>query len=274
MAGHTICFIAHLIIQGANFGSHKPSTKQLFWRGKYGINIPQLRNIMTRDAFICMRRHIHFCNNHKRKAKGKPGHNPLFKVKYFLDAVQLGLAAAWVAGKHVCIDKSMVKHISRTISFKYYIPAKPIKHSIKVCCLCCAYTGVVLAFKVYLGKEDFLEGTSIDVCLWLLVNADILKNRGRVLYTINYYTSVKFLKVLYKNHGWVIVGTILPTNKKKCNREDFPFANISNGASNMVPRGWYREAAIKLKTPTGRIYYIHATTWQDKKQVFSSQTRR
>ena len=35
----------------------------------------------------------------------------------------------------------------------------------------------------------------------------------------------------------------------------------------MVPRGWFREAAIKLKTPKGKIYYVQATTWRDKKQV-------
>ena len=95
----------------------------LYRRGKYGINVPQLRNVMTRNAFIFMRRHLHFCDNHKRRAKGETEYDPLFKISYFLKAVQCGLLAAWVAGKHVCIDKSMVKYMGRVIAFKQYMPA-------------------------------------------------------------------------------------------------------------------------------------------------------
>ena len=36
---------------------------------------------------------------------------------------------------------------------------------------------------------------------------------------------------------------------------------------NGLQRVWYREAAIKLKTKTGKAYYIQCTTWRDKKQV-------
>ena len=42
---------------------------------------------------------------------------------------------------------------------------------------------------------------------------------------------------------------------------------LSNGARNSVKRGWFREAVLKLKSPTGTTYYIQATTWRDKKQV-------
>ena len=35
----------------------------------------------------------------------------------------------------------------------------------------------------------------------------------------------------------------------------------------MVERGWFREAVIKMKTPSGKTYYIQCTTWRDKKQV-------
>ena len=34
-----------------------------------------------------------------------------------------------------------------------------------------------------------------------------------------------------------------------------------------VGRGWFREAVIRLKSCTGKIYYIQCTTWRDKKQV-------
>jgi hypothetical protein len=178
---------------------------------------------MTRDAFTFMRRYLHFCDNRDRKPKGAPGYDPLFKVKFALHAVQQGLISAWIAGQHVTIDESMVKYMGRAVTFKQYMPAKPIKHGLKVFCLCCAYTGVMLSFKIYLGKEDDTDGSAMSVCLFLCSAAGILNTRGRILHTDNYYTSVKLAKYLYENHGWTIVGTISPTKKKHREKEDFPF---------------------------------------------------
>ena len=64
-----------------------------------------------------------------------------------------------------------------------------------------------------------------------------------------------------------MVGTTVPTEKKHRKNEDFHFLKLSNGARNLVARGWFREAVLKLKSPTGTTYYIQATSWRDKKQV-------
>ena len=88
-----------------------------------------------------------------------------------------------------------------------------------------------------------------------------------MLYTDNYYTSIKLAKHMYEKYGWTIVGTIVPTDKKHREADDFPFLKLSNGARDSVGRGWFREAALKLQTPSGSTYYIQATTWRDKKQV-------
>ena len=42
---------------------------------------------------------------------------------------------------------------------------------------------------------------------------------------------------------------------------------MSTVSRNGLQRGWYRETTIKLKTPTGKAYYIHCTTWCDNKQI-------
>ena len=34
-----------------------------------------------------------------------------------------------------------------------------------------------------------------------------------------------------------------------------------------MKRGWFREAYIELKSPSGVTYYVQATTWKDRKQV-------
>jgi len=50
--------------------------------------------------------------------------------------------------------------------------------------------------------------------------------------------------------------------------EDILFIKRFNGAHLGVERGWFCEAVIQLKSPTGKAYYIQCTTWRDKKQVY------
>ena len=121
------------------------------------------------------------------------------------------------------------------LSFKQYTPAKHTKHSLEICCLCCAYTGVILSFKVYQDKEDNKDDIAIAVCLFLCSTAGILNAHGYVLYANNYHTSVKLAKHLYKNHNLTLVGIISPTKKKHHKKEYFPFLKLLLGALNTVP---------------------------------------
>ena len=114
--------------------------------------------------------------------------------------------------------------------------------------LCCAYTGIALLFKIYLGTEEDTDGTTLAIVLWLCEKADLLRTKGRILFTDNYYTSIRLAKLMYEKYGWSIVGTITPTKKKQRDKEDFLFVKLSNGARNLLPRGWFREATIKLCT--------------------------
>jgi len=230
----------------------------------YGLCIPYIQNVMTRDA----RRFIHFSDNSKRKGKGISGFYPLFKVRYPLDIMIKGMRSAWTAGKHVTIDESMIRYMGRAVSYVQYMPAKPIKHGIKVFCLCYAFSAVLLSFEVYVGKEDSTnDNSALAVCGRLVDDAGLTTNRGRVLYTDNYYTSVKLVKHMFEQYGWTIVETIVPTDKKSREDDDIPFLKLSNGAGNGVKQGWYREAVLKVKTKHGKHYCIQCTTWCDKKQV-------
>ena len=56
-----------------------------------------------------------------------------------------------------------------------------------------------------------------------------------------------------------MIGTFVPSDKKHPEKEDLPFLKLSNGVRNLVARGWFREAALKPKSPTGATYYIQAT---------------
>jgi hypothetical protein len=184
--GYIICWFAVLILQGAHFSTYKPPAWKLWRESPYGIRFPYLQNAMTRDAFTFMRRFIHFWDSSKRKGKGTVGFDPLYKVRYPLDVMMKGMRLAWTAGKHVTIDESMVRYMGRAVTYVQYMPAKPIKHGIKVFCLCCAVSAVLLAFEVYVGKDDeSKDNLALAVCDRLVDDAGLTTNRGRVLYTDN-----------------------------------------------------------------------------------------
>ena len=92
--GFALCWVAHLIFQGAAFGKRKPTTRQLYRKDAYGVNIPLLCNVMTRDVFVFMHCHIHFCDNDMQKKQDNEGYNPLFKVIYVLKVVGKGIRRA------------------------------------------------------------------------------------------------------------------------------------------------------------------------------------
>ena len=81
-----------------------------------------------------MWRNAHFADNHKHNEKAPADMIlSIYKVAYQLEFIQAGLGAAWIAGKHVPIDESMIKYMGRAVSWlRRYCPAKPIKHVIKV----------------------------------------------------------------------------------------------------------------------------------------------
>jgi len=153
-----------------------------------------------------------------------------------------------------------------------YMPLKPIKHGIKVFCLCCSYSAMLLSFIIYVGKEHVKEKSTTEVVDKLILLSNLQTAKGRILYTDNYYTSIGLAKHIFACYGWLIVGTIVPTDKKDRNDDDPPFLKLSNGALDSIERGWYRESSLKVKAPGRRNFFIQCTTWKDKKQVMFLHT--
>jgi hypothetical protein len=89
--GFVLAWLLILIINGAHFGSDKKSSRKRWRSSPHGLYMPYIQNSMTRNAFEFMRRYTHFCDNDKRKAEGKPGYDPLFKVKWIMDEILKGI---------------------------------------------------------------------------------------------------------------------------------------------------------------------------------------
>ena len=112
----------------------------------------------------------------------------------------------------------------------------------------------MLAWKVYTGSLDGSPNTTVGICDELAQQAGLTSAKGRVLYTDNYYTSVALARHFMDRYGWCIVGTFNASDKKSHSDLDFPFLKLSRGARDSVARGWFREAVVEMKTPTGKTY--------------------
>jgi hypothetical protein len=163
----------------------------------------------------------------------------------------------------------MIKYMGRFVSFVQYMPAKPIKHGIKVYALCCSYTGYLYRFEIYTGKGGSEDGLPTGVISRLLHGAGATGTTGRILYTDNFYTLLRVMKYIYGSFSMLLVGTYALTKKKSRTADDFPFAKLSNGALKKVPRGWKQMARRKIvhQKQTTPLYTVQATVWKDKKLV-------
>jgi hypothetical protein len=254
-----ICILSATKIRNADF----------LYSSSYHTSNPMVQNACTQDSFLQIRRYIHFVNNASLLPKDNPKWHHLQKIQIIINKILTTLAAGWILRKQICVDESMIKYMGRFVSFIQYMPAKPIKHGIKVYALCCAYTGYLYGFEIYTGKGNTPDGSPKGVISRLLYAAGATGASGRILYTDNFYTSLAVMKYLFNAFSMLLVGTYALTKKKSRTADDFPFAKLSNGALKKVKRGWTRIARRKVvkENRTTPLYTVQATVWKDKKLV-------
>ena len=263
--GFILVYFGILCIVGAT----KIRNADFLYSSKYHTHNPMVQNACTHDAFLQIRWYIHFVDNARLLKKENPKWHALQKIQNAIDIILKTLGAGWILGKRICVDKSMIKYMGRFVSFVQYMPAKPIKHGIKVYALCCSYTGYLYRFEIYTGKGGTADGSPTGVISRLLYGAGATGTSGRILYTDNFYTSLRVMKYIYVSFSMLLVGTYALTKKKSRTADDFPFAKLSNGALNRVKRGWKRMARRKIvnRNQITPLYTVQATVWKDKKLV-------
>ena len=130
--------------------------------------------------------------------------------------------------------------------------------------LCCLYTGYLLGFEVYLGKETDTEENSASKIVDRLINeADLVGAKGRILYTDNWYTSIRLGRYLYEKYRWLFVGTVVVSDSKVQQENSLQFCKLSSGIIKNIIRGWMRKATRTYRLHQG-MYNLQCTTWKDK----------
>ena len=106
-----------------------------------------------------------------------------------------------------------------------------------------------------------------------LLNDNYLTNAsGRTVYSDNWYATMDLARHLYDKHRMLFCGTMTPMEKKSCQDLDVPFHKLSRAAKDGVNRGWFREAAVELRTLTNKNFYVQCSTWKGRKQVMFLHT--
>ena len=85
---------------------------------------------MPPDKFIAISRFLHFTDNIQAPSRDDSDHDQLWKIRPVIEVVKEQSSKAYVLGKKVSIDESMIGTKCR-LAFIQYMPKKPTKWGIK-----------------------------------------------------------------------------------------------------------------------------------------------
>ena len=140
-------FLACIIVMGV---INYPAMED-WWCTSWPYATRSISSIMSRDRFSLFLRFLHLNDNTQYIPKGQPGHDPLFKVRPFLDPLLSNFRSNYSAHREISVDEQMIGFKGR-LHFIQYLPKKPTRWGMKAFVLADSHDGYVLKWKLYTGK--------------------------------------------------------------------------------------------------------------------------
>ena len=94
------------------------------WVTSWPFATATFSSILKRDRFSLIMRFLHLNDSTKYVPKGQPGHDPLYKLRPFVDPLITNFQAAYTLGREVSVDEAMIGFKGR-LWFVQYMPKKP-----------------------------------------------------------------------------------------------------------------------------------------------------
>ena len=101
-----------------------------YWSNDPMFKLPFYTTVMRKEHFCLILSFLHLCNNEQFIPRGQPGHDPIFKIRNFVDILTYNFKSVFCPGERVAINEAMVAWRG-PLSFQDN-PDKPDMFGIKV----------------------------------------------------------------------------------------------------------------------------------------------
>ena len=261
-------FIAYTLIMGLV----KKSDLEKYWTTNTKTNIPFFSKYMSRNRFQAILWNFHVNDDSHNPRSNMPGHDPLCKLRPFVDMVERNIMYVYKPSKSLSFDEACCPFKGR-LRFRVYNPMKPNRFHIKIFQISESNSGYILGFHVYTGRNSYcVSNTSnpIDnditkttrIVLGLLEKMKLL-DKGHHIYMDNYYTSPELFSELFYRETYAC-GTVrqnrkgLPTTVKKSKLKPLESVFLRNGP--MLCLKWSGQKRKATKKPVTVLSTIHEAT--------------
>ena len=234
-----------------------------YWSQCETNETPFFGKYMSKNSFQLLLSNLHMNNDETNPKRGQAGHDPLHKIRPFIDMCDRNFRNIYRPEKELSFDEGCCPFKGR-LSFKCYNPSKPNRFHIKLFQVCEAESGYISGFEIYTGKggtsysetAPVLDPTctrTTKLVVGLLHHTKLL-NEGRHVYMDNYYSSPELMMELFDKKTYS-AGTV------RANRKGLPLGVTKN--KKKLKKG---EVVFRRNGP------LLALAWCDKRSVYMLST--
>ena len=170
------------------FGISKLPRISMYWGKEEEYHNSAVSNCMRYNRFRSLNCFFHSHGN----ASDTDNQDRLFKIRPVIDYLIRLFKSTYTPTQNLTIDEGMLAFKGR-LSFKCYLPNKPIKYGIKLYILAESDTGYESNFKIYSGAGN----TTSEMVYDLMKD---YRNKNYHLYMDNFYNSVNLSEKLLKDN--------------------------------------------------------------------------
>ena len=166
-----------------------------------------MKRIMSGRKFCRLLRYLHVC---PLEQPTDVPYDPIFKVKEFMDYLQIRFAKLFEPGLQLSLDETLIQTFGR-IKFRARIISKAARYGIKIYVLTDASTAYVLQVIIYTGKHTYTETANQTEKKTVQVVKQLcrrFKGSHRTVYVDRFYTSIDLIKELHLMELYV-TGTMM-----------------------------------------------------------------
>ena len=132
-----------------------------YWCRNPLTRTPFFGQAMSRDRFCNILLNLHIFDDSNNPRYGLPDHDPLAKLRPFIDMCQENFKHTYKPDLNLSLDEGTCPWKGK-LRFKVYNPSKPAKFHIKLFQISESQSGYVVGFNIYTGKNSCVEN---NVCL-------------------------------------------------------------------------------------------------------------